>query len=106
MAAEAEARLTVRELQVRAVDVPMPRPLVTSGGTVRSAPLALIDLRTEQGVVGRSYVFCYTSLALAPVAHLVDNLASLLVGEAVAPLALEQKLGRAFRLPRAQGGGG
>ena len=32
-------QLTIRELRVRAVKVPMPRPLQTSGGTVGTAPL-------------------------------------------------------------------
>jgi mandelate racemase len=95
--------LTIRGLQVRAVNVPMARPLVTSGGTVQSAPLVLIDLQTEQGVVGRAYVFCYTRLALEPTARLVKGLESLVRGEAVAPLALERKLGQAFRLLGPQG---
>jgi mandelate racemase len=95
--------LTIRGLQVRAVNVPMARPLVTSGGTVQSAPLVLIDLQTDEGVVGRAYVFCYTALALEPTARLVKALEVLVKGEAVAPQALEQKLGRAFRLLGPQG---
>jgi mandelate racemase len=98
-----ELSLTIRDLQVRAVDVPMTRPLVTSGGTVQSAPLVLIDLQTEQGVVGRSYVFCYTRLALEPTARLVKNLGPLVKGEPVAPLALERKLSQTFRLLGPQG---
>jgi mandelate racemase len=95
--------LTIRGLQVRAVNVPMTRPLVTSGGTVQTAPLVLIDLQTEEGVVGRAYVFCYTALALEPTSRMVKSLESLVKGEPVAPLALEQKLGRAFRLLGPQG---
>jgi len=40
-------RLTLRQLRVRAVNVPMRLPLQTSGGTITLAPLALIDLLTE-----------------------------------------------------------
>ncbi len=61
------ARLTIRGVRARPVDVPMTRPLQTSGGLVRTAPLVLIDLFTEEGVTGRSYLFCYTPLALKPV---------------------------------------
>jgi hypothetical protein len=32
-----------------AVDVPMSRPLQTSGGTVGTAPLVLVDLIAEEG---------------------------------------------------------
>jgi hypothetical protein len=34
-------------------------PLSTSVATVRSAPLLLIDLETEEGITGRTYLFCY-----------------------------------------------
>jgi mandelate racemase len=95
--------LTLRELRVRAVQAPMKRPLQTSGGTVRVAPLALIDLLTEEGVTGRTYLFCYTPLALKPVVQLLLNLSDFLKGDAVAPLELDAKLQRTFRLLGASG---
>jgi mandelate racemase len=97
------AKLTLRELRVRAVQAPMRRPLQTSGGTVRIAPLALIDLVTEEGVTGRTYLFCYTPLALKPVVQLLLNLSEFLKGDAVAPLELDAKLQRTFRLLGASG---
>jgi mandelate racemase len=47
-------RLTIRDLRARPVNVPMRIPLQTSGGTVGVAPLALVDLVTEQGVTGHA----------------------------------------------------
>ncbi len=91
-------RLTVRELRARAVNVPMRLPLETSGGTITIAPLMLIDLTTEEGAVGHAYLFCYTSLVLKPVAELIANLAPLIKGDPVAPLDINQKLQRQFRL--------
>src|SRR5206468_125705 len=38
------ATLTIRGLRARPVDVPLKRPLQTSGGLVGSAPLVLIDV--------------------------------------------------------------
>jgi mandelate racemase len=35
------------------------------------APLLLIDLQTEDGVTGRSYLFGYQNLTLKPLADLV-----------------------------------
>ena len=70
----ASSRLTIRSLQVRAVQVPMRLPLQTSSGTIRTAPLALIDLHTEEGVSGRTYLFCYTPLVLKPVCELLGKL--------------------------------
>lgn len=90
--------LTIRTLRVRAVDVPMARPLQTSSGTVGTAPLALIDLVTEEGITGCAYLFCYTPLMLKPVVQLIGELSPLIAGEVVAPLALERKLQQRFRL--------
>ncbi len=95
--------LRVRALRVRAVNVPMRRPLQTSGGTVETAPLVLIDLETEAGPTGCSYIFCYTRFALGPMVRLLEEVGSLVKGDAVAPLAIEQKLQRNFRLLGAQG---
>ncbi len=95
--------LTLEALRVRAVNVPMPLPLVTGGGSVSTAPLALVDLQTTEGITGSAYVFCYTSAALGPVAALIENLNEVVKGQQVAPLALEEKLGKTFRLIGLQG---
>ncbi|HKY77133.1 MAG TPA: enolase C-terminal domain-like protein, partial [Acidimicrobiia bacterium] len=70
----------------------------TASGEVASAPLVLIDLLTEEGVTGRSYIFCYTPVALRATWDLVSRLEDLLRGDAVAPLAIESKLAARFRL--------
>jgi mandelate racemase len=48
-------------------------------------------------------VFTYTTAALKPTADLIQNLASLVEGEILAPAAIEQKLGIRFRLLGTQG---
>ena len=49
--------MRVENIRVRAVSAPMKRPLATSTGKVATAALLLIDLQTDQGIVGRSYLF-------------------------------------------------
>jgi mandelate racemase len=95
--------LTLRGLRTRAVNVPLTPPVQTASGVVGSAPLVLVDLFTEEGVTGCSYVFCYTPLALQPTAQLIANLEALIKGDALAPLAIEQKLQQRFRLLGPQG---
>ncbi len=63
----------------------------------------LTDVLIDNGIVGHSVVFTYTSAALKPTADLVQNLEGLLRGEPLAPAELEQKLSRAFRLLGTQG---
>ncbi len=81
----------------------MALPLVTGGGSLNSVPIALIDLETEQGITGSSYVICYMGAALKPVEQLVNNLGALLKGQSAAPFDLERSLERRFRLPGPQG---
>ena len=96
-------KLTLRSLVVRAVDAPLERPVRTASGSIMTAPLVLLDLVTEEGVTGRSYVFCYTPAALKPVAAMVGNLAAMVRGDAVAPATIAAKLEQRFRLLGPQG---
>ncbi len=86
------ADLKVKSVSVRAVAVPMRRPLQTSTGAVSVAPLLLVDLKTDGGIVGRSYLFSITRSALKPVAALVEAMGEMLQGDAVAPFEIEKKL--------------
>ena len=60
--------MRIRELKVRAVAAPMKRPLATSIATVTVAPLLLLDLQTDSGIVGRSYLFALAKHHLPPLA--------------------------------------
>ena len=93
----------IQSMQVRAVRVPMAEPHRTAGGVVSESPLVLTDITTDQGVTGHSMVFTYTPAALHPTAELLRNLEPLIVGEVLAPAALEQKLAARFRLLGPQG---
>ena len=55
----------VREVTVRSVVVPLRRPLATKVGDFPRWPLLLIDVTTEQGITGRSYLAPYLDRAAA-----------------------------------------
>jgi mandelate racemase len=97
------AALTIRSIRARGVDLALQRPVETASGVMRTAPLVLIDVMTEEGVVGCSYVRCYTPVALDPLTRLIANLEPLLRGDTAAPAAVERKLQRHFRLLGPQG---
>jgi mandelate racemase len=94
---------SIRILKVRAVRVPMVHPHRTASGVVTESPLVLTDVLTDDGVVGHSVVFTYTTAALKATAELIQNLEELVRGEPLAPVELEQKLARKFRLLGTQG---
>ena len=54
-------KLTIDSIAARAVLAPMSRPLRTAAGDVPAAPLVLVDVHTNEGIVGRSYAFAYTT---------------------------------------------
>lgn len=87
----------------RPVNLPLDRPVETAGGIMRTTPLVLIDIRTGDGVVGRSYIRCYTPLALGPLASLVGAVGETLAGGTAAPLPVHDRMLRMFRLAGPQG---
>lgn len=95
--------LTISGLTARAVVAPLERPVRTASGTIPAAPLVLIDIATDQGVVGRAYLFAYTRPALAPLRAMVEGLQPLLVGKPAVPADRRRDLDRAFRLLGRQG---
>jgi len=90
--------MRIRELKVRAVAAPMKRPLATSIATVTVAPLLLLDLQTDSGIVGRSYLFALAKHHLPPLAKLVEAMAEMVKGDELAPLELERKLRARYAL--------
>ena len=90
--------LKVRGIKVRAIAAPMKRPLATSTGTVGEAALLLIDLETDAGITGRTYLFGVGRHNLPPIAKLLEAMAQMVQGDEVAPLDLERKLRAKYTL--------
>src|SRR5256714_11164259 len=93
----------IRSITARAVDAPISRPVKNAFGVIRSAPLVLIDLVTDQGLTGHSYIFAYTTLTLKPLVRLIEDLGRDLVGRPIAPFDLMTEMDAKFRLLGWQG---
>jgi mandelate racemase len=72
--------------------------LGTSAARVTEAPLLLIDLETEEGVTGRTYLFCYRPSGAHAIALLVEDAALLIKGQQARPADIASKLARNFAL--------
>jgi len=90
--------MKIRAIRARPVAAPMKRPLATSTGKLTESALLLIDLETDQGIVGRSYLFGVGRHNLPPIAKLVEAMAEMVKGDAVAPFELERKLRARYTL--------
>ena len=91
-------KLKIRAIRARAVSAPIRRPLATSTGTVASAALLLIDLQTDGGITGRSYLFGIGKHNLPPIAALVEAMAGMVKGDELSPFDLERKLRAKYTL--------
>jgi mandelate racemase len=94
---------TIRSVRARAVVAPIARPVKNAFGVIEAAPLVLIDVATDQGVTGRSYIFAYSRLTLKPLVHLVEEIGRDLAGKAIAPHDLMAAMDAKFRLLGWQG---
>ncbi len=90
--------LILRGVTTQAVLVPMKFALGTSAAIVRTAPLVLVDVLMEEGVVGRSYVFCYTTSGAKAVAAHIAEAGELIRGQCCRPQFITQMLSRRFAL--------
>jgi mandelate racemase len=95
--------LTVRAIRCVGVEVPMSYALGTSRGTITKAPLLLINLDTEEGITGHSYLWCYFPAAIPAIASILEEVERVVIGERVAPADLWSKLTERFALIGVQG---
>src|SRR5436190_15881742 len=96
-------RLTVRSLRAVPVMVPMRLALGTSAGTVRTAPMLLLDLETHEGITGHAYQFCYVAAAAPAIARFLDDIGDAVKDAVLAPSDLWARLSRRYTLIGVQG---
>jgi mandelate racemase len=84
--------MRIHKIQARPVVAPLDPPVRTASGHVTQAPLLLIDLATDEGVIGRSYLFGYHAFTLGPLRELVLALGEVINGDQVAPVELDRKM--------------
>jgi mandelate racemase len=95
--------LRVRALRATPVEVPLNFVLGTSAVAVRKAPLLLVDLETEEGITGRTYLFCYLPAAAPAIISFLGEVERIARGDAIVPADLWKKLTRRFTLIGVQG---
>ena len=93
----------IRSVKARGLVVPLARPVKNAFGVIDAAPLVLIDVETDQGVTGHSYIFAYARLTLKPLVHLIEEIGRELTGRPVAPYDLMAAMDAKFRLLGWQG---
>ena len=78
-------QLTLKSVRARPVVVPLKRPVVSKVGLFREWPMILIDLYTNEGVVGHSYLEPYLKQSTRYIIPAIEDLAEAAKGQPVAP---------------------
>jgi mandelate racemase len=78
--------LRLDRVDVRPVLVPLRRPVVSRVGLYEQWPLILIDLHTDRGVVGRSYLAPYLKQSVRYIVPAIQDLAAARQDKPLAPL--------------------
>ena len=81
-------KLTLESVTVRAVAIPMRRPIVAKVGTYPEWPFILIDVKTKEGVVGHSYLEPYLKDAVRYIGPVIQDMAQAFQGRTLAPLEM------------------
>ena len=80
--------LTLRAIKARPVVLKLKRPVVARIVTISEWPIILIDLMTEEGIVGRSYLEPYIVKSMRYLVPALHDFGEMLKGRSVAPLEL------------------
>ncbi len=80
--------LTVKGIRARPVVLKLKRPVVARIATLSDWPLILIDLDTDEGIVGRSYLEPYTVKAMKYLIPALLDIGEMLKGRSLAPADL------------------
>jgi len=88
---------TIRSIKARAVKAPLARPHKTASGIIDDSLLVLIDIDCGD-VVGVSYLFVYSPVAVAPTLRLVQSIGEMLAGRELEPSRIYDDLQAQFRI--------
>lgn len=103
MNAPPPVRLTLDNVVVRVIQVPLRRPIVAKVGEYMHWPFILTDVLTKEGVVGHSYLEPYRVTATKSVVALIEDIAEQQRGKPVAPFDRFEEAMRSLHLLGRQG---
>ena len=89
-------KLTITDVVVHRLSVPLPRPVRTARHDHAHADTVAVEMRTDAGLVGAGYCFAFGARRARALAELVEDLAETYVGRAPAPQARHAEAWRAL----------
>jgi L-alanine-DL-glutamate epimerase-like enolase superfamily enzyme len=74
------AKIRITDVDVVVVDLPLPKPLRTAIHEIRRAATLLVTVRTDAGLVGEGYGFCFDMERMRSIAAFANSLKKMFVG--------------------------
>lgn len=84
----AREKLTFHSIEARPVVLKLARPVVARIATITEWPLILIDIQTNEGIVGRTYLEPYIVKSMRYLVPALEDLGQMLKGRQLAPVEL------------------
>jgi mandelate racemase len=97
------ASLTLKGIRARPVVLKLKRPVIARIATITDWPLILIDLYTEEGVVGRGYIEPYIVKSMRYLVPALQDLGAMLKGRRIAPVELYEAARKSLQFVGYQG---
>jgi mandelate racemase len=97
------ASLTFKEIKARPVICKLTRPAVARIGTMTHLPIILIDIFTEEGVVGRSYLIPYLPKTMKYLIPALLDFGEMFKGRRVSPVDLYETARKSLHFVGYQG---
>ncbi len=82
------APLTIRSISARPIVLKIKRPVIARIATITDWPMILIDLQTEEGIIGRSYLEPYVVKSMRYLVPALYDLGDMLKGRPLAPVEI------------------
>ncbi len=98
-------RLTLHSIRIRVLSVPLRRPIVSNPtvGQYTHWPFILLDLTTNEGIVGKSYLEPYVASSASYIVPAIRAIEEALRGKPLAPLDAYKTATQALHLSGKQG---
>jgi mandelate racemase len=91
--------LTLKSIRARPVVLKLKRPVVARIARIAEWPLILIDLYTEEGVIGHSYLEPYIRRSMRYLIPVLHELGEMLKGRRIAPIEFYEAGRKSRRTP-------
>ncbi|MAW33252.1 MAG: mandelate racemase [Proteobacteria bacterium] len=92
------SKFKIVDVKARPVLVPFRIPPTTASAKIEDCALVLIDIETNEDLIGHSYLFVYSKAMLSPTVECIEGIKPLLANQIIEPLELDNYLKKKFRI--------